>query len=98
MNEREQQGVWATLPRATWAQIEADEDTWTDRIDDVGVVIVVDEGGREINMLAASWWLHRGLAAIAPMPMLREAVEHAFPAAWEAEQRARDTRFAEWTG
>lgn len=90
--------IWESFPRATWAQIRADEDTWTDRVDDVGLVVVVDEDGREVDALGAAWWLQDGLAAIAPMPTLRAAVEARFPAAWEAEQRARDERFARWTG
>jgi hypothetical protein len=91
-------GIWSTFPRVTWAEWKAAEDTWTDRLDEVGVVVIVDEDGREIDVLGASWWLEDGLAAIAPMPTLRSSIERLFPAAWEAEQRTRDERFAEWTG
>jgi hypothetical protein len=95
MNET---SIWETFPRITRAEWKASEDTWTDRLDEVGVVVIVDEDGREIDVLAAVWWLHDGLAAIAPMPTLRAAVETHFPSAWEDEQRNRDERFAQWTG
>jgi hypothetical protein len=92
------ENTWQTFPRATRAQIAAAEDTWTERVEQVGIVVVVDEEGREVDVLAANWWLCQGLAVIAPMPVLRAAVERGFPAAWEAEQRIRDERFAQWTG
>jgi hypothetical protein len=91
-------GVWESFPRATWAEFRADEDAWTDRVDAVGVVVIVDADGTEVDAVGADWWLGRGLAAVVPMPILRAAVETQFPAAWEDEQRIRDERFAQWTG
>lgn len=91
-------GIWSTFPRVTWVEWKANEDGWTDRLEQLGVVVIVDEDGREIDVLGASWWLQDGLAAIAPVPTLRAAIERLFPAAWKTEQRIRDERFAQWTG
>lgn len=91
-------GVWETFPRVTWTAWKANEDSWTDQLEQLGVVVIVDEDGQEVDVLGASWWLLDGLAAIAPMPILRAGIEARFPAVWEAEQVARNERFAQWRG
>lgn len=58
----------------------------------------MDEDGQEVDVLGASWWLLDGLTAGAPMSVLRAGIEALFPAVWEAEQPARDERYAQWWG
>lgn len=81
--------VWESFPRATWDAIRgADEDLWHERLEESGILVVVDEHGTEVNAIAAPWVVHGGLVNSAmEMPMLRAIVTERFPALFEAFNR-----------
>lgn len=80
--------VWLTFPRATWKAIQGDPDRWCcDVLDEHGIVVVVDEEGREVDALAAPWLTLGGLSAVSDMATIRSTLNARFGARMEAQQR-----------
>lgn len=92
--------VWSTFPRATWKTIQADRDRWCcDVVDEHGIVVVVDEEGREVDAIAAPWLVLDGLSAVSDMATIRSTLNARFPARMEAQRRELaelEAQAAEW--